>query len=246
MLKRKKEEKKEEPPRDPIWFKEVECKACGAAQKVPRVKPSFLKVRSVEPDFHKNYALVNPLLYAVTVCNECNYGARNEDYDKQPLDYHKEIIDLALAIKKSGKAVKFENGREVSYNEAVKKHLLAISFYKHFKPENPNIISGLYMHIAWMYRERGNVEKENEYLKKALDYYVKTFEKGVHIPEKIGVVGIMYLAGEINRMLGNNSEAINWFSRACQNDEIEAYPNIRNLTKDAWEKITEEKRKEKH
>ena len=244
MLRKKKPEQTEEKEKDPIWFKDVECQVCGAKHKAPRVKPSYLKVKSVDPDFHKRYEIVNPLLYAVTVCNECNYAARNEDYDKVTLEYHKEIIDLAMAVKNAKKNVKFENGHEPPYEEAVKKHLLAISFYKHFKPVNHNTVSGLYMHIVWMYREMGNKEKEMEYTKQALEHYVKTYEKGTHIPEKIGIVGILYLIGEMHRKLGDRNEAVKWFSRACSNDEIDAYPNIKNLAKDAWEKITAEKRKE--
>ncbi|HDT15391.1 MAG TPA: DUF2225 domain-containing protein [Firmicutes bacterium] len=228
---------------DPIWFKEVECMACGAKQKVPRVRSSALKAKAVEPDFHKIYEEINPVLYAVTTCNECNYSARNEDYDKLPLDYHKEILDIALAIKNAKRNVVFPNGKEISYDEALKKHQLAITFYKHFKPTNPNTIAGLYMHIVWMYREQGNTEKENEFKKQAVEWYTATFERGVHIPEKIGLVGIMYLVGELKRQLGENNDAVTWFARIMQNEEIDAYPNIRNLAKDAWEKITEEKRK---
>ncbi|MFP4467105.1 MAG: DUF2225 domain-containing protein [Candidatus Goldiibacteriota bacterium] len=228
---------------DPIWFKEVECQACGAGQKVPRVRSSALKAKAVEPDFHKIYEGVNPLLYAVTTCNTCNYSARNDDYDKQPLEYHAEIIKLALAVKNAKKNLVFPNNKEVPYEEAVKKHLLAITFYRHFKPTNPNTIAGLYMHITWMYREQGNEEKEKEYKEQAVKWYIETFERGVHIPEKIGLVGIMYLIGELKRQLGDNKEAVSWFAKIKQNEEIDAYPNIRNLVKDAWEKITEEKRK---
>jgi len=242
MRMKKKEEKTEE--KDPIWFKEVKCQVCDAVHKAPRVKPSALKVKSIEADFHKVYEKINPLLYAVTVCNQCNYAARNEDYDKVTLEYHKEIIDLAMAIKNSKKNVTFKNERAITYEEAVRKHLLAISFYKHFKPENPNTISGLYMHLVWMSREQKNSEKEKEYMQHALEYYIKTYEKGVHIPEKIGIPGITYLIGELYRKLGDRKEAVNWFARTCQSDEIDAYPNIRNLAKDAWELITEEKKKE--
>jgi len=229
---------------DPIWMKEVRCPACDHQFKTPRVKSSALKVKSIDTDFHKTYEGIRPLLYAVTVCPECNFGARNDDFDKASLEYQKEIIKIALAIKSAKKAVKFSGGPELSTEDSVKKHLLAITYEKHHKPENPNTISGLLMHIAWMYREDGNTEKEKEYLNRALEYYIKTFEKGTFIPEKIGEPGIMYLIGEIYRLLGNNTEAVQWFSRIVKHDLIENFPNIEHLTRDAWEKITEEKRKQ--
>jgi uncharacterized protein (DUF2225 family) len=228
---------------EPIWYKEVKCPACDAVFKTPRVKSTHLKVKLGEPDFHKVYEGISPLLYAVTVCPECNYAARNDDFDKVTLEYHPEIVQIAKAIKASGKSVKFPVTADISVDLAVKKHLLAITFYRHWKPENPLAIAGLYMHAVWMYRESGNTEKEKEYLPLALEYYTKTFEKGIQIPEKIGEVGIIYLIGELNRMLGKYPEAVNWFSRVVKHDTIGNFPNIEHLAREAWEKITEEKRK---
>jgi uncharacterized protein (DUF2225 family) len=228
---------------EPIWLKEVKCPACNAVFNTPRVRPSALKVKASEPDFHKVYEDLNPLLYAVTVCPECNYGARNDDFDDKTLEYHPEIVKLAGAIKDSKKNINFQQVKELDVETAVRKHLLAITFAKHYKPEDPLTIAGLYMHISWMYREMGDKDKDIEYIKLALEYYVKTFEKGTHIPEKIGVPGIMYLAGELNRMLGNYNDAVLWFSRVVKYDQISNFPNIEHLARDAWEKITEEKHK---
>jgi uncharacterized protein (DUF2225 family) len=228
---------------EPLWLKDVKCPACDHAFKTPRVKPSALKVKSSDSDFHKVYEDIHPLFYAVTVCPVCNYGARNDDFDSKTLEYHPEIIKLSSAIRESGKAVNFPEIKEIDADMAVKKHLLTITFAKYFKPEDPLTIAGLYMHVTWIYRENGNKEKEMEYLKYALEYYIKTFEKGSHIPEKIGEPGILYLIGELNRMLGSNNEAVQWFSRALKSSQIVNFPNIENLTRDAWEKITEEKHK---
>jgi len=242
IIKNKDKDKPQE-EKNPIWFKEVTCQVCGAKHKTPRVKPSFLKVKSIESDFHKIYEFVNPIYYAITTCNECNYSARNDDYDKVTLEYHKEIIDLALSIKNSKKNVIFKNEKNPPLEEVVNKHLLAIYFYKSFKPENPNIIAGLYMHLVWLYREAGNKEKEIEYIKYAIEYYIKTYEKGIYIPEKIGIPGIMYLIGELYRRIGNYPDAVQWFSRVVKDDMIDNYQNINNLTHEAWEKINEEKKK---
>ncbi|HDQ26384.1 MAG TPA: DUF2225 domain-containing protein [bacterium] len=228
---------------DPVWLKELKCPVCDFVFRGPRLRPTSLKVKYGEPDFHRVYEGPNPLFYAVTACPSCNYAARNEDFEKLAPEYHPEIVKLALAIRDAGKNLSFPQEQEMTLELAVKKHLLAISFYKHHKPENPNTVSGLYMHIAWMYREISNAEKEKEYLRHALEYYIKTYEKGAFIPEKIGVPGIMYLIGELNRMLGNNAEAVKWFSQVVKHDLIGNYPNIENLSRDAWEKITEEKRK---
>jgi uncharacterized protein (DUF2225 family) len=228
---------------EPIWLKEVKCAACDAVFKTPRVKSSHLKVKLGESDFHKVYEGVNPLFFAITVCPECNYAQRNDDFDNVTLEYHPEIIAIAKAIKSSGKNIKFPESDGISMEQAVKKHLLAITFYKHWKPENPLAIAGLYMHIVWMHREAKMADKEKEYLLFALEYYIKTFEKGVSIPEKIGVPGIMYLIGELNRMLGKYPEAVNWFSKTVKADTIGNFPNIEHMARDAWEKITEEKRK---
>ncbi len=230
---------------DQIWLKDVKCPACDLAFKTARVKPSALKVKMGEADFHKIYENINPLLYAVTSCPGCNYSARNDEFDDRTLEYHPQIIKIAMAIKDSGKNVKFPETKDSDLETSAKKHLLAITFAKLFKPEDPLTIAGLYMHLAWMHREAGNAEKDREYLKPALEYYIKTFEKGSHIPEKIGEPGIIYLIGELNRVLGNNTEAVTWFSRVVKHDQIHNFPSIENLARDAWEKVTEEKRRAK-
>ncbi len=228
---------------DPVWLKEVKCPACDSVFKTPRIRSTHLRVKLGEPDFHKVYEGVNPLLYAVTVCPECNFSQRNDDFDKVTLEYHPEILRIAQAIKKSGKNIRFPEKVETDTDTAVKKHLLAITFYRHWKPENPLMIAGLYMHIVWLYREAGMSDLEKQYMPLALEYYIKTYEKGFQIPEKIGVPGIMYLIGELNRMMGKNTEAVNWFSRVIKHDTIENFPNIENLAREAWEKVTEERKK---
>jgi uncharacterized protein len=229
---------------DPVWLKEVECKACGAKFKSQRVRSGSIRAVSVDTDFGKKYEGINPVYYAITTCPQCNYSARNDDFEKQALEYHPEIVKIALAIKGSNKNHVFPETERLSPEDAVKKHLLAISFYKHFKPENPLTIAGLYMHISWIYRENNLTDKETEYMKLAQEYYIKTYEKGTQIPEKIGEPGIAYLIGEIYRKQGNFNEAVQWFSRTVKGDLIKNFPQIEQMARDAWEKINEEKKKQ--
>lgn len=229
---------------DPVWIKKVVCKACGFEFSTPRVRTATLKIKSIESDFKKNYEIINPIPYSVTTCPECNYSARNEDFDKHELDYYPQIIKLATAIKEAKKNIRFSEAKEITIEQAIQKHLLAITFYNQYKPPNYNTIAGLYMHIVWLFRDAKNFEKEREYLKYALDAYIKTYERGNFIPETIGEPGIIYLIGEINRRLGNYSEAVQWFSRGVKHQEIKNYPNIENLIRDAWEKINEIRKKQ--
>lgn len=228
---------------EPLWLKKVICKACGREFLTPRIRTSTIKIKSIDSDFKKNYEGINPILYAITTCPDCNYSARNEDFDKQELDYHPEIIKLAAAIKEHHKNLVFPETKEITVKQAEQKHLLAITFYNKLKPPNLSTIAGLYMHLAWLYRDEKNYDKEKEYLKLALEYYIKTYEKGNFIPETIGEPGIIYIIGEINRMLNNFTDALQWFSRGIKHQDIKKYPNIERMIRDSWEKINEEKRK---
>lgn len=228
---------------EPVWLKKVICKACGKEFITPRIRTSTIKVKSIDSDFKKNYEDINPILYSITSCPECNYSARNEDFDKNELDYHPEIIKLALSIKEHKKNIRFPEDKNITIKQAEQKHILAITFYNCYKPPNFTVISGLYMHLAWIYRDIKDNKKEKEYLLLARDNYIKAYEKGNFIPETIGEPGIIYLIGEINRMLGNYTEAVQWFSKGIKHQDIRNYPNIERLIKDGWEKINEEKRK---
>lgn len=229
---------------DPVWLKEVTCGACGAKFKTQKFRSGSVKVLSVDTDFNKVVeGPVNPIYYAVTTCPECNYSARNEDFENQKLEYHPNIVKLALAIKEAKKNHRFPEGLRLTAEEAVKKHVLAITFYKQFKPDNPLTIAGLYMHIAWIFREMKEKDKEVEAMFGALEYYVKTYEKGHQIPEKLGVPGILYLIGELCRLIGNNEEAVQWFSRTVSNREIKSFPSVEHMARESWEKINEEKKR---
>jgi uncharacterized protein (DUF2225 family) len=67
--------------------------------------------------------------------------------------------------------------------------------------------------IAWMYRILNNTDQENVFLGQALEGF-----NNAYIYEVFPIYGLqrdslMYLLGELNRKLGNYTEALQWFSK---------------------------------
>lgn len=89
--------------------------------------------------------------------------------------------------------------------------------------------------IAWMYRLLEEKEHENSFLKQALEAFNETY-----IKERFPVYGLqrdslMYLLGELNRRLGNYSDALLWFSKTITN--LNSSYKIKDLARSAKDLI---------
>ena len=65
---------------------------------------------------------------------------------------------ITTTVKYSCETCHYSSNKKGNYE----KHLLTITFAKHYKPEDPLTIAGLFMHIAWIYRDSGEKEKDKE------------------------------------------------------------------------------------
>jgi uncharacterized protein len=195
----------------PLFQVKVDCINCGFTFQTSRVRPSFKKAKSTESDFYIHYKDVNPEYYVVRVCPSCGFATTENFSDKLT---EEQRGDFELRVRMNWTMKDF--GGERTWEEALQTYKLAL-LCAQIKGEKERLISGLLHHIAWLYREKGDKEKELRFLQFALDSYIKVYEtEGVDLNN----ARLMYLIGELHRRLGQYYDAVKWFYRVISDKKI--------------------------
>ncbi len=215
------------------FFEQVKvCPVCRIKFTVTRVRSSACYVTERETDFHVKYQDINPLLYSIWVCPNCQYSNIDKDFEQDFKPHELERLAKGLPVLRSEEP---ELGGQRTPETALRALGLAIrtAMVRHAPAV---VLAGLYLRTAWIYRELGNTEEEMKYLEQAKISYQTSYEKDWdRYSTKMSDSTIMYLIGELNRRLGNIEEAVKWFSRTAMNKDIKKEPEINRLVRDQWE-----------
>jgi len=216
-----------------LWNKKLACPFCNTEFETTRLRASAIRVKEKESDFGSVYEGPSPYYYSITACSGCSIAARNEEFEKFNGGYEPKLMEVSRKLKGSlsNKHEAFALG-ELTAEQAVKRHELAIAMHKFRAHADPGELAGLYMHVAWIYRASGNPAPERKALEAAAAAYEEFYEKGNKLPEKLGEPGILYLIGELMRRTGKVKEGRQFFSRALMSKELGAFPNIEHMLRE--------------
>lgn len=216
---------------DPLYESKIVCICCETAFLTTRVRPSFKRASTVDSDFCGHYSNgINPDFYVVRVCPSCGFASTEHGLeklnDKQKQSYY-ERIGVNWKVQ--------DFGGPRTAKQAMVTYKLAL-LTAQATGASDRIISGILHHIAWLYRYESNETEEQRFLKYALDAYIKVFEtEGVSLNN----AKLMFLIGELNRRIGENNEAVKWFSRVVNDKKIMDAAMIR-ACREQWQLIREE------
>jgi len=212
------------------------CPVCKTKFTITRIRSSACMVQERETDFHVKYRDVDPLLYSIWVCPNCQYASSDKDFETDFKPQEMERLKKGLPMLKSEEP-DFSSQRvpqtalrtfELGLRTAMIKQSPAI------------VVAGLYLRAAWMYREMGKKEEEINYIEQARKLYQHSFEKEWgRYAAKMSDSRIMYLIGELYHRCGDYEEAIKWFSRTVMNKDIKKEPEINRLVRAQWETARE-------
>ncbi len=226
---------------DAFFEQQKICPICLTKFNVTRVRSSACFVTERESDFQVKYRDVNPLLYSIWVCPNCQYANTDKVFAQDLKPQEIERLKKGLSLLRS-KEPDFSGQRTLQ--TALRAFELAIRTATIIK--SPAIIlAGLYLRTAWIYRELGETKKEMKYLEQARKLYQHSFEnESGHYQAKMSDLRIMYLIAELYRRTGKYEEAMKWFSRTVMNKDIKKEPEINRLVRDQWENAREEYKKQ--
>lgn len=205
--KEEKAESKEDKVRAALYDKEINCPVCGNVFKIKAVKASHFRILKKDSDFFIHYAEVNPYLYDVWLCPICGYADMKADFPKIK-EFQKDLIRINISQKWKGK----KYPEMYDGNIAIERYKLALLNSTIYKADSSKKAMNC-LKIAWMYRLIKDSSNEILFLKQAVAGFNDAF-----LNERFPIYGMdegtmMYLIGEMYRRIGDNGNAMSWFSR---------------------------------
>ncbi|MDN5337067.1 MAG: uncharacterized protein PWQ20_137 [Thermotogaceae bacterium] len=200
-----------------FWTKRMKCPLCSVQFEQVKVFNEVVRVESYDTDLKPNFAGINPFFYSLTTCNSCYYTAFEDDFDSiisrinsNQLSKLKKV--LGIARKRFN--INLSENRDI--DDAIKIHSLAILTYAIADVKSK--LAEIYLRLAWLYRDKGEKEKEAVALTKALVNLEEVFEKEKNIEAEDRII---YLIGEIYLRLGKIDKARQWFSKLLENRKFQ-------------------------
>lgn len=190
-----------------LFDKQVICPVCDSHFKTKTVKSKSPRVVSKDSDFFVRYSVANPYFYDVWICNSCGYAAMKSDFEK--LKPHKKDLVLSNVTPKWKPR---EYSDILDEKLAIERYKLALlnAVLINLPDSTKAMIS---LKIAWMNRLLENSDQERLFLKQALEGFNDAYMKEIFPIYGLQRDSLMYLLGELNRRLGNDQDALVWYSK---------------------------------
>lgn len=212
-----------------IFLKEINCPVCENIFKTPVVKAKSARIASKDSDFFIRYTVENPYFYEVWLCPNCGYAALKTDFEKIKT-YQKKLVKERISCK----WINREYDLPFTENTAIERYKLALvnSIMTESNFSNKAIIC---LRIAWLYRLLEDKNNEINYIKQSLSAFNEAYLK-----ENLPIYGldrfsIMFLIGELNRRIGEDTIALKWFSEVIVS--IGANKKIKEMSRNCRDKI---------
>ncbi len=216
------------------------CPVCGKEISVTKVRSRIISVKT-DDDFCVHYKDFNPYYYTIWICEKCGYAADENHFTGHMHPKHQELIRNFLNERK----ISLEHREERTLAEAVRSYKLAI-FFAELISASAGHIAGLYLKLAWIYREDEDKEKEDEALAKAVVYYDKSLSTERYPIGNMTDNMVIYLIGAIYKRIGNYESATQYLSRVIGDQRARSETKIFNKARDLWQDIRSDKETPEH
>ncbi len=210
------------------------CPICGETSRIVKTKSRLLAEKTDE-DFCVHYKGFNPYFYRIWFCEHCGFAADEKHFLSVLPARKKQKIQEFLGKRHLG--MEFTEVRGVP--EAVASYKMAI-FFEELIEGTYNTRAGLYLSLAWVYRDSGEKEKEMEAMQNAADFYDKSLMKERYPIGNMTDNMVIYLVGAIYFRMGDLDKATQYLSRIigdqkARNMDAQLYKRARDLWQDVRE-----------
>jgi uncharacterized protein (DUF2225 family) len=214
-----------------LYEKNVVCPVCENNFFVNAVKTGAYRMKNKHSDFYINYDIINPYFYDVWICNACGYASIKADFYKLK-KFQIENIQKNITPKWHGR--KYPPIYDI--NIAIERYKLSLLNYSVMESKSSKKAMNC-LKISWMYRELGDIKKEQMFREQALIGF-----KDAYLNEQCPIYGmnsftVMYLIGELNRRSGNYDEALRYLGEVITSRNADR--KIKDLALDQRDLIRE-------
>lgn len=212
---------------DILYDKIYTCLMCANEFKTKKVRRNRVRTLSHDSDLCAHFKGVIPYYYESNVCPACGYAftdsfapLKSNSDEKQALyaDYKKRYLphgvpNLCGERDEEAALLSFKLALGAGYG----------------KNEQPRILAGLSMRIAWLHRMANRTEEELEFLDAANRFFQVAYETQ---RDSSNDAHFLHMLGDTSLRLGRVEQARQWFSQLFS--PIHAgYAHI-NLAREAW------------
>lgn len=215
---------------------EKECPVCGKTTRVIKVK-SRLMATHVDNDYCCHYRGFDPYLYHIWVCEHCGFAADEKLFLAPMPSRRQEELSRAL----SERHVHFTFSEERAVPDGAAAIQLALFCAEVMKAPIARL-AGITLRLAWIYRIAGQRDEEMEYIKKALELYVRSLEKERYPIDTLTDSMVMYLIGALYADLGEREKAVLYLSKLVGEEKNSVGIGNDKLYRDArrlWQSVRE-------
>ena len=197
-------------------------------------------VEKTDEDYCVHYKGFNPYFYKIWFCEHCGFAADEKHFLATISPKPKRAVKEFLEKKKLG--MEFTEERGVP--EAIASYKLAI-YYAELMNESMGHRAGLYLNLAWIYRETGEKDLEREFLQKSADLYDQSIMKERYPIGNLTDNLAIYLVGAIYFRMGELDKATQYLSRIMGEQALRTQePKTFDRARDLWQTIREMKGEE--
>lgn len=208
-----------------LYDRSYTCPICSNEFKSKKVKTSALRPGIKDTDFYTPYKSADPTWYSILVCPQCGYS----NFDNQFADLS--VAQMELYRKNlMGRWNPRDFGGERALTETMEAHMLALATFQVIGMRK-SVVGKLCLRIAWMYRSLED-PKERTFMEFAAKNFQEAFTTERLDDDKDNELMILFLAGELNRRLGNYEDASRWFSMVLADPEIKKRRHLEIRTRE--------------
>jgi hypothetical protein len=205
---------------------------CNSQFEAVRIFTDAIKVKSRESDLKPVYDGVNVLMFQLVSCPKCLYTSFEDDFGELQSSH----VEAIKRMHEKLKGFEIELSENKSVRDAAAQYNIAAVMYvareKFFRAAES------FLKLAWLYRDAGAPDEEKKALERAKEMFLKSYmEEDLSEDRQIAV---LFYLGEIEKRLGNRTEATRWFSelfkRFSKSDSIYV-----KQARQEWQEVSFEK-----
>ncbi len=212
---------------DMLYTVDKDCALCGRSFPVTKVRNRLRMVKQ-DTDFCTTYAEINPYYYDIWVCPHCGYAAQESWFGELS---ENQAAKVKAFLK--GKDVRIDFGGERSCQQALDTYRLAL-YYAQLTDQVASRMGGLFLRMAWLFRESEQHEQEQLALVEARKYYEKALMKEPLPIGNMSEIALEYIVAELYRRTGELDKAMSGFGRIVGNPKAKLEKRMLELARDAW------------
>lgn len=219
-----------------VYEKQFECPVCEITFRSTVARFGKSRIVSQDTDLKQNYSPFDPIAYDVVVCEACGYAESVNSFEKP----------LPERIKEQLLSIVTPDFKGRSYPAPLTPEMALERFYimivcNEVKNGKFGIRAYSYLKMAWICRNAEDI-RELEYLRQALDNFKIALQKEAPPIAGMDESAVSYIIGELERRLGNDDEALRWFSTIVSSRSAES--RIKDRARDQKDLIMRNRKKE--